>query len=96
MKNSLLAIALSLSVLWPAVSQAANPYTIMMDQRMQKAQHELDLAKKKRAEQERLLRENLSLMKENLRLMSENMVKMDRQMERFKSTRASIIVGWPP
>jgi hypothetical protein len=82
MKKHLAVIAISLSILFPAVSQAANPYTVLMDQRMSKAQHELDLAEKKKgAEQEKLLKENLSLMKENLRLMSQNMTKMDRQME---------------
>lgn len=67
-------------VLFPTVTLAANPYTIMMDERMQRAQHELDLTKKK-AEQEKLLKENLSLMKENLRRMSKKMGKMGRQME---------------
>jgi hypothetical protein len=82
MKKHLVVIAISLWVLFPAVSQAANPYTVLMDQRMRKAQHELDLAEKKKgAEQEKLLKENLSLMKENLRLMSQNMAKMDRRME---------------
>lgn len=53
-----------------------------MDQKMRKAQHELDLAEKEKgAEQKKLLKENLSLMKENLRLMSKNMGKMDSQME---------------
>lgn len=84
MKKHLAIIAISLWVLFPAVSLAANPYTILMDQRMRKAQHELDLAeKKKRAEQEKLLKENLSLMKENLRLMSQNMEKMDRQLKKM-------------
>lgn len=82
MKKHLAIIAISLWALFPAVSLAANPYTILMDQRMRKAQHELDLAEKKKgAEQKRLLKENLSLMKENLRLMSKNMAKMDRRME---------------
>jgi hypothetical protein len=82
MKKHLAVISLFLLVLFPTVSLAANPYTIMMDERMQRAQHELDLAKKKKkAEQENLLKENLSLMKENLRLMSKNMGKMDSQME---------------
>ena len=82
MKKHLVAISLFLLVLFPTVAMAANPYTIMMDQRMQRAQQELDLAKKKKeVEQEKLLKENLSLMKENLRLMSKNMGEMDRQMK---------------
>lgn len=82
MKKHLVVIAISLSILFPAVSQAANPYTILMDQKMRQAQHKLDLAKKKKgAEQEKMLKENLSLMKENLQRMSQNMVKMDRQMK---------------
>ncbi|MEC4682540.1 MAG: hypothetical protein VST70_02510 [Nitrospirota bacterium] len=84
MKNYLLAIAISFSILWPVVSQAANPRTIMMDQRLQKAQHELDLAEKKKGvERTKHLQKNLLQMKENLRLMSENMEKMDRQMEQM-------------
>jgi hypothetical protein len=71
-----------ISALFPAVTLAANPYTVLMDQRMNKAQHQLDVAEKKKGdEQKRLLQKNLAMMKESLRRMSQNMAKMDKKME---------------
>ena len=82
MRKHLLGIAIFLSILFPGASYAGNPYTILMDNKMRQAQHELDLAEKKKGvEQDRLLQKNLELMKENLRIMKQNMVKMDKRME---------------
>ncbi len=84
MKKHLALLALFFVILFPAVSRAANPYTIMMDERVQKAQHQLELAEKEKGlEQKKLLKENLVMMKETLRLMSNNMAKMDRHMEKM-------------
>ena len=81
MKKHLALLALFFVILFPAVSRAANPYTVMMDERMQRAQHKLELAEKKNGiERRKLLQDNLMLMKENLRLMSNNMAEMNRQM----------------
>ncbi len=68
----------------PAAANAANPYTILMDQRMEEAQHKLDLARKKEGtERDKMVLQNLELMKKNLGLMSGNMEKMDNRLEKM-------------
>lgn len=84
MKMRLALFAVLLLGMFPAISNAANPYTVMMDQRMKQSQHELDLAQKKKGtEREKLVLQNLEIMKKNLRLMSGNMTKMDNRMEKM-------------
>ncbi|MCL4485766.1 MAG: hypothetical protein M1537_05455 [Nitrospirae bacterium] len=84
MRLVLVAVIVILLGLSPALANAANPYTILMDQRMEQAQHKLDLARKKEgAEREKLVLQNLDLMKKNLGLMSKNMEKMDNRLEKM-------------
>jgi lauroyl/myristoyl acyltransferase len=85
MKTRLALVAVFLlGSMYPAVANAANPYTILMDQRMKQAQHDLDLAQKEKgSEREKMVHQNLELMKRNLRLMSGNMTKMNQQMEKM-------------
>jgi uncharacterized protein YicC (UPF0701 family) len=84
MNMRLVLVAVILLGLSPAVVNAADPYTILMDQRMEQAQHKLDLARKKEgAKREKLVLQNLELMKKNLGLMSGNMEKMDNRLKKM-------------